>query len=188
MVSSTTNGSEGNSNLVIIDYNDIINPPSPDPSSKSYASVSFIEEAFGSNESSLGILAIRNIPGFVEAKQQFLPKAHRLAHFPQSYLEENLTDGPSLYNAGWSHGKEKMGDKPDLAKGSFYYNPISDTPGSEEDRAKYPVSYPCSKFKLCADVEIDGDIDADLSHHNQVKSLYELILIFFMSCTMCTVN
>ncbi len=26
-----------------------------------------------------------------------------------------------------SHGKEKLGNKPDVAKASYYFNPISDT-------------------------------------------------------------
>ena len=48
-----------------------------------------------------------------------------------------------MYNAGWSHGKEKLkDDKPDLSKGCFYFNPIVDVPGSEEDRKLYPCSYP----------------------------------------------
>lgn len=48
----------------------------------------------------------------------------------------------SMYNAGWSHGKEKLGDKPDFAKGSFYFNPLSDSPGTEEDQAKFPWALP----------------------------------------------
>jgi len=64
------------------------------------------------------ILAIRGIPGFVEAKECMLPMAHKLAHLPESYLDENLTDEKSFYNAG--------------------------CPGSETDRAHYPESYPCN--------------------------------------------
>lgn len=93
-----------------------------------------------------GLVAIRNVPGFVEAKRAFLPMAHDLVTLPSEYLENKLTDAESLYNAGWSHGKEKMGDKPDLAKGSFYYNPVTDLPGSPQDRKKYPVSYPINKW------------------------------------------
>lgn len=43
-----------------------------------------------------------------------------------------------------SHGKEKLGGKPDTAKGSFYFNPLVDCPGSESDRTQYPASYPCN--------------------------------------------
>lgn len=130
--------------LVILDYNDIIIDPNKADESFSKQMSALIEKAYGCNEKSLGILAIKNIPGFIEAKQRFLPKAYKLAHLPTTYLEESLTDKSSLYNAGWSHGKEKMGDIPDFAKGSFYFNPISDSPGAAEDRANYPVSYPCN--------------------------------------------
>jgi isopenicillin N synthase-like dioxygenase len=51
-----------------------------------------------------------------------------------------------MYNAGWSHGKEKLGDEPDWAKGSFYFNPLTDEPGSPQDRIQYPASYPCNKW------------------------------------------
>jgi len=45
-----------------------------------------------------------------------------------------------------SHGKEKLGDVPDLAKASFYFNPLTDMPGTEEERKRYPASYPCNKW------------------------------------------
>ena len=103
---------------------------------------SLLERAYGPQGT--GILAIRNMPGFVEAKNAFLPEAHTLATLPSDYLETHLTDAASLYNAGWSYGKEKLGANkpPDTAKGSFYYNPISDLPGTPELRRQYPYSYP----------------------------------------------
>lgn len=104
-----------------------------------------LERAYGSTGA--GILCIRGMPGFVAAKDAFLPMAHALATaLAPSYLETHLTDAASLYNAGWSHGKEKLGaDKPpDTAKGSFYYNPMTDLPGSAADREAYPLSYPCN--------------------------------------------
>ena len=126
--------------LVVVDYQDLLKDPSPENSSSLSAQ---LEQAYGSS-GSLGVLAIRNVPGFVSAKKKFLPMAHTLAHLPKDYLEQHLTDSASLYNVGWSHGKEKLGDKPDWAKGSFYFNPLTDTPGSDEDRAQYPASYPCN--------------------------------------------
>lgn len=45
-----------------------------------------------------------------------------------------------------SHGKEKLGDEPDFAKASYYFNPITDKPGTEEERERYPASYPCNKW------------------------------------------
>lgn len=100
-----------------------------------------LEKALGANGT--GLIAIRNVPGFVEAKQAFLPRAHDLVQLPSSQLLA-LEDPVSLYNAGWSHGKERMGDTPDFAKGSYYYNPVTDCPGSAADRQAYPVSYPCN--------------------------------------------
>lgn len=43
---------------------------------------------------------------------------------------KKLEHEPSMYNVGWSHGKEKLGDTPDFAKGSFYGNPLYDEPGT----------------------------------------------------------
>ena len=131
--------------LVILEYADIAS----DPSSKDISS--HLERAFGSFSSStdvspLGIIAIRNVPGFLSAKRSFLPQAHTLAHLDPSYLDEQLTDPTSLYNAGWSRGKEKLGDKPDYAKASYYFNPLTDTPGTVDERKKYPASYPCNKW------------------------------------------
>jgi isopenicillin N synthase-like dioxygenase len=105
-----------------------------------------LERALGEN--GMGLVAIRNVPGFVAAKQAFLPQAHKLVKLPIEYLEgDELTDKESLYNAGWSHGKEKLGDgAPDLAKGSYYFNPVTDVPGSAQDRATYPLSYPQNKW------------------------------------------
>lgn len=47
-----------------------------------------------------------------------------------------------MYNVGWSHGKEKMGDKPDYAKGSFYANPKYDVAASDEEIKAAPFFYP----------------------------------------------
>ncbi|KAG6484017.1 hypothetical protein ZIOFF_060810 [Zingiber officinale] len=46
------------------------------------------------------------------------------------------------YNFGWSHGKEKLeSGKADLFKGSFYANPISDTPTTDEVAIRRYPSY-----------------------------------------------
>eukprot|EP00986_Skeletonema_menzelii_P010261 scaffold4987_cov135-Skeletonema_menzelii.AAC.1 len=136
------------SHLVIVDYEDIAD------ASKDLTAE--LECAFGGRLSSttnnisdaaspLGIIAIRNIPNFVEAKNAFLPMAHALAHLkPQCY--QALEDPTSFYNTGWSHGKEKLGDEPDYAKASYYFNPLTDLPGTQDEREKYPASYPCNKW------------------------------------------
>ena len=99
-----------------------------------------LERAFGPDGT--GIIGIRNVPGFLKAKKELLPLAYPLAHLPHDDLRE-LEDPNSLYNAGWSHGREKLkANIPDMAKGSFYFNPVVDIPGTPEDRERYPVSYP----------------------------------------------
>lgn len=125
--------------VLIVDYADL----QKDPNRKDNPIRGILAEAFGKD--GCGILAVRNCPGFVEAKSKLLLMAHDLINLPADYLETKLTDPESLYNAGWSLGKEKLGDgEPDFAKGSFYYNPCTDKPGSELDRQTYPLSYPCN--------------------------------------------
>jgi hypothetical protein len=129
-------------NVVIVDWSDLIETEKF--SSENIQNI--LESAYG--RSGCGILGIRNVPGFVEAKESFLPLAHQIAVLPQEYLDEHLTDAQSLYNAGWSHGKEQLGagKPPDLAKGSFYFNPVTDLPGTEQDRQQFPLSYPQNKW------------------------------------------
>jgi isopenicillin N synthase-like dioxygenase len=95
-----------------------------------------------SDRSCIGLIAIRGVPGFVEAKARLFGMAHSLVSLPPEVLEGELSDPSSLYNAGWSFGKEKMGNEPDTAKGSYYYNPVTDVPGTDQDREMYPLSYP----------------------------------------------
>jgi hypothetical protein len=71
----------------------------------------------------LGALTIAGIPGYAEARRKLIPLSHRLAHLPDE-AKAKLEHAESMYNVGWSHGKEKMGDKPDFAKGSYYCNPL----------------------------------------------------------------
>jgi isopenicillin N synthase-like dioxygenase len=128
------------SHLTILDYNDVIKNPS-----ESHSLYIELEKSFGSDDS-IGIIAIRNIPTFFELKYKLLSMIHSLVHLPSDYIESELEDPDSLYNAGYSFGKEKLGDNPDKCKASFYFNPITDYPGSENDRAKYPYSYPCNRW------------------------------------------
>lgn len=145
--------------LVIIDYEDLLG----DPLSSNQNISSQLSKAFSSSQSSLGIIAIRNIPSFVESKQSFLPLAHKLSHLPTAYLEDQLTDEKSMYNAGWSHGKEQLKKgQPDFHKASFYFNPITDVPGSIEDREKFPASYPVNKWPSKGTVDGLEDLGKEL--------------------------
>ena len=124
--------------LVIVDYNELL------PNSSNSDLLTKLEQAFG--PSGTGLIGIRNVPDFVQAKNDLLPLAYQLAHLPESELQA-LEDPTSMYNAGWSHGKEKLkADVPDIYKGSFYFNPLVDVPGTKEDREQYPVSYPPNKW------------------------------------------
>mmetsp|Transcript_15166 Transcript_15166/g.23098 ORF Transcript_15166/g.23098 Transcript_15166/m.23098 type:complete len:326 (+) Transcript_15166:171-1148(+) len=121
------------SKLVIIDYKDMQSADYEDSTL-----LKKIDEAFGPNGT--GIIGIRNVPDFVKAKNNLLSLAHPLVHMENL---ESLEDPKSMYNAGWSHGKEMIKPgQPDLAKGSFYFNPLVDQPGTEEERARFPMSYP----------------------------------------------
>ncbi|CAK9009898.1 Uncharacterized protein SCF082_LOCUS10465 [Durusdinium trenchii] len=119
--------------LVVVDYADLADE------SKDLSPL--IKAAFGPGTT--GVLGIRNVPGFVAAKQRTLSQGYQLAHLDADTLK-GLEDERSLFQAGWSHGKEKLGDKPDFLKASFYFNPLTDQPGTEEDRARFPVSFPCN--------------------------------------------
>jgi isopenicillin N synthase-like dioxygenase len=129
---------EAGGELVVVDYADVHGGADLSDA---------IQRAYGAG--GFGVLAIRGVPGFIEAKRAALSQVHQLAHLPAEQLAV-LEDPVSLFNAGWSHGKEKLGDKPDFAKGSFYFNPLVDVPGSAEERAQFPVSYPCNKWPSTA--------------------------------------
>ena len=153
------------SNLVIIDYEDVA-------SFKVDLSV-HLERAFGS--SGLGVVAIRGVPGFPDAKQKLLPKAHTLAHLDSDYLEKELSDAKSFYSAGWSHGKEKLGDEPDFAKASYYFNPLSDKPGTDEEREQYPASYPCNKWPNEIEVPQLKDFKDSAKHLGSI--MHEVVIL-----------
>ncbi|KAL1661915.1 hypothetical protein GGF50DRAFT_129108 [Schizophyllum commune] len=58
---------------------------------------------------------------------------------------------------GWSHGKEIMNGKPDVLKGSFYANPIIDTPDvSDEDRKAYPEYHGCNIWPAADEKGVEG--------------------------------
>jgi len=187
MPSSTTSDmvEVGESEIVVVDYEDIVITPSLrqddnenfNTNKHQKMSPSLLEEklekAFGLVDG-IGIIAIRNVPNFVKLKESVLRLAHPLAHLPPEALED-LEDVKSMYNVGWSHGKEMLKKKPDFAKASFYFNPLTDTPGTPEERRRYPVSYPCNRWptqslpKLEPSAKALGslmkDVTVHLSHH-----------------------
>mmetsp|Transcript_75189 Transcript_75189/g.243359 ORF Transcript_75189/g.243359 Transcript_75189/m.243359 type:complete len:383 (-) Transcript_75189:59-1207(-) len=120
--------------VVVLEYADLV--ADADLSDK-------LLEAWG--EGGWGIVAIRGVPDWEPTYNAALRQSHPLAHLPAESLKK-LEDENSMFNSGWSHGKEKLGDKPDFAKGSFYFNPLSDMPGSEEDRKSFPWAMPPNRW------------------------------------------
>ncbi|KAE9593491.1 putative non-hem dioxygenase domain, isopenicillin N synthase [Lupinus albus] len=104
------------------------------------ADLSFqIEQGFGRN--GLGIVSVTHVPGYSSLRTNLLHLAPRLASLPKE-VKEGLEDPHSRYNFGWSHGKENLeSGKPDLLKGSFYANPMLDTPTTNASLIQRYPSY-----------------------------------------------
>ncbi|RDB28359.1 hypothetical protein Hypma_015164 [Hypsizygus marmoreus] len=101
-----------------------------------------IEEAFGSHPKSLGIIVVRDLPpSYAAQRERLLKLASEFARLDEG-AREKYADPASRYSFGWSHGKEIMNGKPDLLKGSYYANPVVETPTvPEEQRIAYPEYY-----------------------------------------------
>ncbi|KAI9638358.1 Clavaminate synthase-like protein [Dioszegia hungarica] len=101
-----------------------------------------IQQAFGSDEGSLGIVVIDDLPAeFPELRKSLFHLIHRLGSLPPDEREK-LARPETSYFFGWSHGKEVMNGRPDTQKGSFYVNPLLDYPDvSDEKRQAHPEYY-----------------------------------------------
>ena len=112
--------------VVTISYSDLVNFAGDGQSvtTSSRCVLENIALAFGQEQPhSLGIVAITDVPTLTAKRRRLLPMARQVA------LLENKTEvicETSNYQTGWSHGKESFAGKPDLAKGSFYANPLID--------------------------------------------------------------
>ena len=123
---SATEQQQSLQEIVVVSYHDLLSStPSADLRSK-------IGAAYGGDDdddggSSLGILAVTDVPNLPTLRSQLLPLARKLADLPPSQLA--AVERPEAgYQVGWSHGKEKVeGDKYDTGKGSFYFNPICES-------------------------------------------------------------
>lgn len=89
----------------------------------------------------VGIILQCGIPGMPKASADLLPLARRLAVLPPETLAHYERKETS-YCFGWSRGRESFKGKPDVAKGSFYNNPLFDDPadGNESVRAQFPYA------------------------------------------------
>ena len=92
-----------------------------------------IKTAFGAD--GLGIIVVSGVPNFVELRGKLLPLARKFAELPED-VKLKYEHPESHYNFGWSHGKETLAGKPDLAKGSFYANPLYDQPFDDPELIK----------------------------------------------------
>lgn len=118
--------------LEIFDYAELAADPSAD-------TITRLERAFG--YSGLGILAVRNVPGYLEKRETLLPMAYKLANLPKEELVA-MEHPRSFWSFGWSCGKEQFEGQPDFSKGSFYANPLVDAPTDDEELIeKYPSFY-----------------------------------------------
>lgn len=79
----------------------------------------------------VGVLTVKNVPGFVEARDRLLPLSRKFALLPEE-VKAKYVHAESFYAFGWSHGKEKLQGLPDVSKGSFYNNPQYDRPVEDE--------------------------------------------------------
>jgi len=87
--------------------------------------LSKLGQAFGSEDECLGILLVTNLPQHYTAmRERVLTLTHKLGSLSSKDLDA-VTVEESLYQVGWSHGKEKLSNNVnDTAKGSFYFNPL----------------------------------------------------------------
>lgn len=99
-----------------------------------------IEQAFG-NEG-LGLLTVAGVPGLERMRSSLLPLAGRFAALPDP-IKALYEHKSSKYQFGWSHGKEALrsGD-PDMSKGSYYNNPLGNSPFSEDDGGPLTFTHP----------------------------------------------
>ncbi|BEJ15215.1 hypothetical protein CspHIS471_0409820 [Cutaneotrichosporon sp. HIS471] len=101
-----------------------------------------IQAGLGSQSGALGVVIIQDLPpSYPALRTRLLNQAPILASLP-SYEKRRLESPETTYSFGWSHGKEVMNGQPDTAKGSYYANPLVDTPAVSEDKKNaYPEYY-----------------------------------------------
>eukprot|EP00475_Leptophrys_vorax_P011710 TRINITY_DN1824_c0_g1_i1.p1 TRINITY_DN1824_c0_g1~~TRINITY_DN1824_c0_g1_i1.p1 ORF type:complete len:404 (+),score=106.47 TRINITY_DN1824_c0_g1_i1:54-1214(+) len=125
--------------IVSLDYEDLIRPPSAQDNDLRAS----IQAAFGSqSDSALGIIVIRNVPDLQDKRIALLDLIRRFGELDVE-TQKKYEHPESFYSVGWSHGKESMAKGvPDFSKGSFYFNPIMDTPTNDSGLiSKWPEFY-----------------------------------------------
>ena len=100
----------------------------------------------GLGKDGLGIVSVTDIPGFRELRKRLLPLAATLARMPEE-IQRTWEDPESMYNVGWSCGKEWLGGDNastrvlDDKKGSWYANPLHDVTTEDPELLKQYPSY-----------------------------------------------
>lgn len=94
---------------MVVNYGDLVDPDVDLTDS--------VQEAFGNNQDSLGIILVRGVPNYPTYRKRLLRLSAELVRLPKESLTK-LEDPVSKYMFGWSHGKETMNGKQDLSKGS----------------------------------------------------------------------
>ena len=116
---------------VVVDFESL---PSSASAPAPEALLDAVARAFGPG--GLGLIVVRGVPGYAEARRECLPFARRFATLPDE-VKAQYEDASSFYSFGWSHGKEKLEGKPDVAKGSFYFNPSFDAPAVGDEAVRF---------------------------------------------------
>jgi isopenicillin N synthase-like dioxygenase len=116
---------------VVLDYDKLVDP--------NLDLGEYIAKAFGNTSDCLGICIVSGVPSLLEKRERLLKLASKLAALDEKELLK-LEHQKSNYSFGWSHGKEMMNGKADLAKGSFYNNPMYNDPVShiKDYATKFP--------------------------------------------------
>lgn len=118
--------------------------PSASPVILEYSKLGFedysaqIEAAYG--EKGLGLLLVKGIPQYAEARKRLLPLIHKFANLPPE-VRKKMECPDSNFGVGWVHGKEKLGatGEPDLLKANYKANPQYNIPTDDHQlRKKYP--------------------------------------------------
>lgn len=102
-----------------------------------------IHNSFG--RSSLGLIVIKNIPQFKEARESFLYKGYLLSQQSEEYLK-TLELPKADYNVGWSKGRCFADGGFDYMQGSFYARLLSEHLIDESDpemEKNYKNIWPC---------------------------------------------
>ena len=90
-----------------------------------------IQAALGST--GLGIIGVKNIPGYSNLRRKLLPQSRSLALLSDSDKEPLIVRGVA-YPMGWRHGTDTYQDVQDLTKASFFANPEVDFPHQPLER------------------------------------------------------